>query len=208
MSDQKVPYGFDRSGEVFGRWTVLRRAGAGMWRCRCSCGTEKFIQVTTLVRGTSKSCGCYSADLHRKHGMEGTSTYNAWAHMLARCRNPKTQSYERWGGRGIKVCKEWHAFEAFFADMGKKPKNKSLDRIDNDGNYEPGNCRWATQRTQSGNQEKSLRYEWNGQTRTLSDLAHEHGMQRRRVYQRLLAGWTLKDALTIKRANAWSRGLR
>lgn len=204
----KVANGFDRTGQKFGRWTVLSRCGAGMWKCRCECGAERNIQVSTLTRGTSKSCGCLSAERSRKHGMDGTPTYNAWAHMLARCRNPKTQGFARWGGRGITVCERWLSFENFFADMGKKPSGKSLDRIDNDGNYEPGNCRWATRRAQSGNQERSLRFEWNGQKRTLSDLAHEHKVPRRKVYQRLLSGWTLQEALTIKRASAWSRGLR
>lgn len=204
----------DLTGEKFGRWTVLKfvtkKAGYQefVWRCRCECGAVANVNGSTLKGGRSKSCGCYSVDRVRTHGMEGTPTYNVWGHMLSRCRNERHKQYDRYGGRGIKVCKRWHKFENFFADMGEKPPGLSLDRVDNDGDYKKSNCRWATPRQQLGNQERSLRFEWNGKMQTLSDLAREHGISRRKVYQRILKGWTLKDALTIKRANAWTRGAR
>lgn len=194
----------DFAGKQINRWFVIRKLdergahGEVYWLCQCQCGTKRKVLSNTLALGTSKSCGCYSVDKGYKHGMEGTPTYNCWAHMLTRCNNSNHKQYDRYGGRGIKVCKSWHTFTNFYADMGEKPDGLSLDRIDNDGGYNKKNCRWATKRQQVGNQSRSLRFEWNGKLRTLSDLAHEHGMNRRRVYQRLLAGWTLADALKTK----------
>lgn len=190
----------ESAGTRFDRWVVLGRSKNGprgeiYLDCKCDCGTRRRVLAATLRRGSSRSCGCISVERVFKHGMEGTPTYNSWAHMLTRCNNAKHKQYDRYGGRGIKVCKRWHSFENFYADMGAKPDGLSLDRIDNDGDYKKSNCRWATVRQQVGNQERSLRYEWNGKTRTLSDLAHEHGIARKRVYQRLLAGWSLRDAL-------------
>lgn len=186
----------DKSGQVFGQWTVLKRHVGTMWKCRCTCGTIKSVSGTSLKLGKSKSCGCTQYDVHIKHGMEGTPTYNTWGHMLTRCRNPKHKQYAQYGGRGIKVCREWHSFESFFRDMGEKPEGLSLDRINNDDGYYKENCRWATLRQQVGNQQRSLRFEWNGKVQTLSDLAHEHNIPRQRVAQRLEAGWSLEKALT------------
>lgn len=152
-------------GEVFGRWTVLapsteRRNGKRMYSCRCACGTEALVVAGNLRSGISKSCGCYKlARIHEtkfRHGRNSRDkTYQAWTSMHNRCRNPKCQRYARYGGRGITVCERWASFENFLADMGECPPGLQIERNDNDGNYEPSNCRWATRAEQAVNKSNS-----------------------------------------------------
>ena len=160
------------TGRKFGRLTVLEFAGlskrgTSLWLCVCDCDVESRVVVLgdSLRRGATTSCGCYAKSLcishpHRKrHGeaIKGrcSKEYIAWWSMKARCMNPKFRHWDRYGGRGIKVCDKWlTSFENFLADVGRAPENSrrwSIDRIDNDGNYEPGNVRWATQKEQQNN---------------------------------------------------------
>ena len=149
----------DLTGKTFGRWSVIKRMENGVygetrWLCRCSCGTERVVKGQHLRNGSSKSCGCLSVEIaiqtNTTHGMCYSKEYYAWDTMLARCTNPNNQSYYNYGGRGIQVCDRWRDFNNFYADMG--PSNGlTLDRRNNDGHYEPGNCRWADWSTQMSN---------------------------------------------------------
>lgn len=161
----------DLIGRTFGRLTVIALAPMRPnWnhfvKCRCSCGTEKEIRVVYLRSGHTASCGCLSQESriarrpNLKHGgcpkAKATTEYAAWHSMKDRCRNPKNRKWRLYGGRGIAVCEKWsNSFEAFLADVGLKPDPKfSLDRIDTNGNYEPGNVRWADIYTQNRNRRK------------------------------------------------------
>jgi hypothetical protein len=147
----------DITGKTFGCWVVLARhperyRGRARWLCRCGCGVERVVLGTSLRRGISKSCrGCgLQKHGHCRKGRQ-TRVYQAWHSMLQRCCNPANRSYANYGGRGICVCERWRSFVNFLADMGEPPPGLSIDRINNDGNYAPGNCRWATPSQQTQN---------------------------------------------------------
>jgi hypothetical protein len=163
----------DLTNMRFGRLLVLRRVennrrGKVCWLCRCDCGKEKEVRAQHL-RSVQQSCGCQRGG-KLKHGhvvyingkQHPSPTYHSWMAMKQRCLNPNQLGYPDYGGRGITVCDRWqgeHGFENFLADMGKRPKGKTLDRFpNNDGNYEPGNCRWATPKQQANNRHQANRY--------------------------------------------------
>ena len=165
-----MPKLIDLTGRRFGRLTVLKRGsnangGRPRWACLCDCGAETLPSGSNLHGGGTRSCGCLGREhaavavkiRSLKHGMSLSPEHNAWAHMKQRCFNKNTQKYKLWGGRGITVCPQWlDSFEAFYADTGPRPSPKhSLDRINNDGNYEPGNVRWATHKEQNNNRRRS-----------------------------------------------------
>jgi hypothetical protein len=145
-------------GRRFGRLTVVRFSHSDLstrWICRCDCGTIIVASANHLIPGQVKSCGCLYRDTRVgspiRHGMSGTSEHRIWKTMRQRCENPRSSRFKDYGGRGIRVCARWRKFENFFADMGRRPPGRSIDRIDNDGNYEPKNCRWATAMQQRHN---------------------------------------------------------
>lgn len=120
--------------------------------------------------------------------------YATWRNMLQRCERPESPDFSRYGGRGISVCERWHSFAAFLADMGAKPEGMSIDRIDNDGNYEPGNCRWATKKEQGRNRRTNRKVTFNGETLTPAEWAERLGMSREVMHQRLKR-WSTEEAL-------------
>lgn len=151
----------DLAGQRFSSLVALERAGKDtaqhpMWRCKCDCGTESLVSVYRLLSGHTTSCGCRQRSVRLRHGATTgrvrSPEFRAWVAMKQRCENPNVPHFDTWGGRGIGVCARWADFPTFLADMGPRPSAKhSLDRIDPNGNYEPGNCRWTTKDVQQHN---------------------------------------------------------
>ena len=138
----------------FSRVDAHRRA---IWNFACACGNTKALIGSDVLRGNSRSCGCLVGQANVKHGHarrnQKTREYKSWVHMIQRCYDENFDFYHNYGGRGITVCARWRkSFEAFLADMGARPPRTSIDRIDNEGNYTPKNCRWATAKKQRINQ--------------------------------------------------------
>lgn len=153
----------DLTGQLFGQLTVIKQIEPRMyssgqkqttWLCECSCGKTTETTTTLLRSKRTKSCGCYALRIRTKHKDLDSKEYNAWRNMKRRCLNPNTPNYNRYGGRKITICDEWiNSYEQFLSDVGRAPNPKdSLDRIDNDGNYEPSNVRWTSNTIQSINQ--------------------------------------------------------
>lgn len=196
----------DLSGLRFGRLIALEYVGnCGRWRCICDCGRTTNPKGFNLYRGITKSCGCLLADIASKknlthgHSVDGrpSRTYTSWLGMIARCRDPRHCRFQRYGGRGISICERWNSFANFLADMGERPSNKhSLDRINNDGNYEPGNCRWATASQQSRNRSTSRFVDFEGQSLSMADVAERYGITSSTIRKRLKRGWSIQDAIT------------
>jgi hypothetical protein len=154
-----MPAMVDIAGHRFGKLIAVEKIGPE-WRCVCDCGRETVRAAGLLRSGHTRSCGCLRREhmmgnrLSTRHGEAGrrTRTYVSWTSMMQRCHDERVPYFKNYGGRGIKVCARWHLYENFLADMGERPAGRSLDRFpNNDGDYEPGNCRWATSAQQARN---------------------------------------------------------
>lgn len=194
-------------GQKYNRLEVVERVyGKALtaFSCRCECGALICVNAVNLKNGHTKSCGCLLADKNRElrlsHGhtandRHGTKTYKSWLNMKDRCSRVESHSYPRYGGRGIKVCSRWMKFENFLADMGEQLPGMSIDRIDNNGNYEPQNCRWATKQAQANNRRTSVEMTAFGKTQTLAEWSREIGISQQSMQDRIRAGGTPKHIL-------------
>ena len=193
----------------FGRLTALHRDTSipadrktkVRWVCHCECGTVKTVMAPDLRSGKTVSCGCKKIEnaietghANKTHGQRYDEEYNIWRGMKQRCLNPKDTSYTQYGGRGIRVCDRWLVFENFFADMGKRPGPEySIDRRDTNGDYEPGNCRWATAVEQQNNRRDNVHLEYNGKIYSPGELAALADITRAALYYHLDLGRSVED---------------
>lgn len=173
-------------GQRFGEWTVLGYhsivSGKTRWLCQCKCGKESAVLQQTLIKGSSLSCGCDKD--HHGH-TRNNPEYASWQCMRSRCLNPNNTNYYLYGGRGIKICDRWMRYSNFLSDMGRAPKGKNtIDRVNPDGNYEPSNCRWASIKEQLRNRRNTIRVEFNGQIKSLSDWCDELGLEYNIIHHR------------------------
>ncbi len=203
----------DPIGEKYGRLLVLSEADRNarnkrQFLCLCDCGKEVVRLLNAMRTGHTLSCGCLHLETiangrklrplgRTKHGLNKTPEHQAWVSMRQRCTNQNRREWTHYGGRGITVCKEWsESFDAFLAAVGPRPSPKhSLDRIDVNGNYEPGNVRWATQQTQIENTRTVRNVTINGKTQTISAWERENGLSRGQVRAREASGWSIQEAI-------------
>lgn len=191
-------------GDRFHRLTVIREEQTTYKRrflCRCDCGKETVVKLGSVTSGYTKSCGCLSKEITSRrsttHGKSWTRIWMTWCHMRIRCENPADKDYANYGGRGISVCDRWQVFANFYADMGDPPfKGASLDRIDNHGNYEPSNVRWATPIEQSRNQRRSVHFTFNGERKHIREWVELTGLSYDTLLNRRKQGWTDELILT------------
>lgn len=194
----------DRTGEKYGRLVVVERAARSAnpkdanarWLCKCECGKSTVAYGNDLKRGKVVSCGCWNAEKRVTHGMSRTHVNSVWRMMLDRCKNPNNRAYANYGGRGIQVCDRWNDFVTFYTDMGHRPDGYQIDRIDNDGNYEPGNCRWSTPKQQQNNKRDTRILEFNGKIQSLGYWSEETGIKWETLRSRLRYGWDAERTLT------------
>jgi len=194
----------DLTGKKFGRIVVLKRvandkSGNRRWLCRCVCGTEKVIGGRHLTSGRTVSCGCYKKELKTNliHGMRYSRIYTIWSNMKYRCKK-----HPDYMGRDIRVCKEWEDdFQKFhkWAIESGYSDDLSIDRIDNNGNYEPDNCRWVSAKAQANNRRSTNRIYYNGETLSIAEQCRKHGLNYNTVKTRLTRGWTVEEAMSGKR---------
>lgn len=202
-------------GDKFGRWEVIGspvRAKYTTVRCRCECGIEKDVRPGKLFDGTSKSCGCLRQELRTTHGMTATDVrrdsheYWIWNTIVQRCTNPKIPNWMDYGGRGISMCDAWLKFENFYADMGQRPTLKhSIERRDNDGDYCPENCYWATRMEQGKNKRNNRWLTAFGKTQHLAEWSREFNIQHTTILARLRAKWSIEDAISTPVNSAYHR---
>lgn len=202
----------DIAGDRFGRWVAVSYVGylkkQSWWMCRCDCGVEKMVSLSLLRRGASKSCGCLQSEVarevarrqgikNRTHGDSGKKLYSIWVGMMRRCYNEKHVSFRHYGGRGIGVCSAWHDYRKFADDVGAIPfDGAELDRVDNDGDYQPSNWRWASRSQQLNNTRVNRNLTFGGRTQSATEWCRELGLNRNSLQGRLRLGWSDEAALS------------
>lgn len=205
-------------GMKFGKLTIIgvshkNGSGKNYAKCKCECGNIIDVLPNSLFNNQSKSCGCSKSNNSILANNKSTSSgnykdgrtkhllYGTWHQMINRCENPKSKHYDRYGGRGIKVCDEWHDFWSFVKwsdSIGGRPNGYTLDRIDNDGNYCPENCRWADWKTQTSNKSSNRYITYNGKTQTIQQWSINIGLNEQTLTNRINRGWSIEKALTTK----------
>ena len=192
----------------FGRWRVLAEGTPRFdkngqkiryYICKCECGTAREVRMSTLRRGASQSCGCLRKEVNSKHGEHSSRLYKIHTDMKRRCTNKNTIGFHRYGGRGITYTPEWESYKAFrnWALANGYEDHLTLDRIDNDRNYEPGNCRWVSREVQANNRSDNVRIRWNGKEMNLKEWAKELDIKYSTLYSRIQDhGWSIEDAFT------------
>lgn len=201
-----------QTGQRFGRFVVLadapRRSGARAYCCVCDCGENRTVDGPALTRGLSQSCGCLkrerTGDARRSHGRSGDAIYRIWCGIKTRCSNPGRREFSYYGGRGISVCERWRdgdgsrsGFECFVADMGERPSpDHSVERIDNDGNYDPNNCVWATTLEQRRNTSATYKIAHGGEVLSTAAWSERTGIPALQIGRRIGRGWSVDRALT------------
>jgi hypothetical protein len=215
------PHNFkDLTGQTFGRLTVIEYHGRThakrlVWRCECSCGKECCVIGEQLTTGRTRSCGCLNSELtaarnrsNATHGMTRSPEYNSWRGIVDRCCNSQSRDYKHWGAKGVGICDEWrNSFEAFLAYVGPRPSPRhSIDRFpDNNGNYEPGNVRWATPVEQIRNRRNARVFEFRGKRMTIQEIADAVGVSYKLIHDRIFQlGWSIERAAT-QRAREYRR---
>lgn len=208
----------DLVGRRFGRLVArsrIRRGQVWAYYCTCDCGEETTVLAGNLTRTKkpTRSCGCLNLEVRQTmsgansptyrhgHGVRtgsayGSPTHQVWRHMKGRCLNPQDSNYPYYGGRGITVCRRWMSFGNFLSDMGERPDGLTIDRIDNDGNYEPVNCRWATSLQQARNTRGNVHYTFLGDTLCVSEAAEKYGVKYPTLLSRLRNGLLPDQAIT------------
>jgi hypothetical protein len=200
--------------------TSFRKGSSIVWVCTCDCGNSVEATVSSLSSGDKKTCGKCAfrtektvernkkrTGFRKENSAKRNKSYEVWCGMLARCRNPNKKAFKHYGGRGISVCERWQSsFEAFLEDMGERPEGMTIERIDNNGDYEPENCKWASPSEQARNKRSTVRITAEGRTQCLSDWAKEKGLNPTSITERLDRGWTEEEAVaTPARPPAFSK---
>jgi len=198
------PFVKDIRGLRFGKLVVVQfshihpKTRYAIWLLRCDCGGVATANCSDLKKGHKATCGCTHSRL--QHGCakkdKWTRTYRIWTGLSVRCHNRNSRKWKWYGARGIVVCDRWKKFENFIEDMGEPPQGMELDRIDNDGNYEPTNCRWTTRREQMRNTRHNRYLSMGGETMCVASWAERTGLSQQRIYTRLKADWTIERART------------
>lgn len=203
----------DLTGQKFGKLTVIKRVENSKWNetrwlCKCECGNETIVNYGKLAYKHTTSCGCYAKELFinnvSKHNLRKTRLYNIWANMKQRCFNKNNKFYNRYGGRGITICNEWENDFKNFYDWSIKngyKDNLTIDRINNDGNYEPANCRWVDNKTQSNNRNNNVILEYNNEKHNIKEWCEIMNITKSALNHRLKRGWDLEKALTTPQRN-------